>query len=76
MDRPKAKNNNNYDNTNMKPNEYKKLIMEAGYNPTPELVKEVKAEHIKLLTPQLVDGVFKRLYRQRNTGGQTPEPEK
>lgn len=56
----------------MKTKNYKIAISDAGYNPTPELVKEVEAEHAKLFTPQLVDSVFKRLYRQPKTAGQSP----
>ena len=46
---------------------YREIIERAGYAPTDEFVEALQIEHMKLADTDLVDVVFKRLYRSAST---------
>jgi len=49
----------------MKTKEYEKMIIEAGYQATPELVAAVEASHKATANAELVDVEFQRIHAER-----------
>jgi pheromone shutdown protein TraB len=49
----------------MNAKQYKTLIQEAGYTPTPELMKAVEEAHEASATYEMVDTEFKKLASNR-----------
>jgi len=58
----------------MKTTKYKQLILDAGYNPTAELLAAVEAAHEKSASFELVDTVFKQLVPRLQTAQTTEMP--
>ena len=45
----------------MSKKQYKKLIIQAGYYPTPEMIEAVQQQHMEMLGLEMIHAVFRKL---------------